>query len=357
MKIALTGYTKSGRSTIFQALCDSFTETTVEKGRLKVKLGSSRIVDPRLDKIVQLYKSEKKTYCEIQFSDFEYQQDDPSQKGFDEQMIAQLKMTDALIYVTRGFMNENIYYRFDRIDPFRDAQELESDMLITDLSSTENRFKKIEYDYRKGKKELKQEYDLILKIKKLLDEEKPLRLQSFTDDEEKMIRGFGFLTQKKGIILINSEDDGSFPGNMDNIKRWADERGLDILVMKGKLQSELRELDESDRMEFLKEMGVEESALDKFIKAIFQTLGLVNFFTANENEARCWLMKSGLSAYDAAGVVHTDFQQKFIRAEVVRFADLIRLGSEKACKEAGIFKSEKREYIVRDGDVIFFRHN
>ncbi|MCD6217361.1 DUF933 domain-containing protein [bacterium] len=359
MKVALTGYPNSGRSTIFNTLCDSFTESSIDKGRLKVRLGSSKIEDHRLDKVAELFNSAKKTLSEMQFNDFEYQQDDSSQqKGLDDQMIAQLKMADALVYVVRGFIDESIYYRFDKIDPLRDVESIESDIIITDMSSAEKRLTRIEHDLKKkGRKELQIEYDLILRINNILNEERPLRLESFTDEEKKTIRGFGFLTQKNCIVLINADDDGNFPGDLETIKKRCSEKGIGVLVLRGKLQAELKELDKEDQEIFIKEMGLEETAVVKLIKAVYKTVGIIHFFTGGDTEARSWTTKKGATAYDAAGAIHTDFQTRFIRAEVIKYDDLVKYGSEKACKDAGVYRSEKREYIVQDGDIIFFRHN
>ncbi|MBU1023450.1 DUF933 domain-containing protein [bacterium] len=358
MKVALTGYPNSGRSTIFVTLCDSFTETSIDKGRLKVKLGSSKIEDHRVEKIAEIYNSPKITLSEIQFNDFEYAQDTSTEsKGLDDQMIAQLKMVDALVFVVRGFIDESIYYRFDTIDPLRDAKSLESDMIITDMASAEKRMSRLEVDLHKGKKDLQAEYDLIFRINDILNDERPLRLEEFTNDEMKTIRGFEFLTLKKGIVLINADDDGNFPGDENEIREWAHDKGLNLLVLRGKLQAELKELDEEDKAAFMEDMGVGEPALVKFIKTLYKAIGIIHFFTAGDTEARSWTLHKGSTAYDAAGVIHTDFQTRFIRAEVMKYDDIVKYGSEKACKEAGVYKSEKREYIVQDGDIIFFRHN
>lgn len=358
MKVALTGYPNSGRTTIFHTLCDSFTEISIDKGRLKARLGSSKIEDHRLEKVAELFNSAKMTLSEMQFNDFEYQQDDSStQKGLDDQMIAQLKMADALVYVVRGFINESIYYRFNKIDPFRDMESIESDMLITDMSSAEKRLARIEIDLKKGKKELQVEHDLLSRINNILNEERPLRLESFTDEERKTVRGFGFLTQKNCVVIINADDDGNFPGDLSTIKNNLAEKGIGVLVLRGKLQAELNELDKEDQAIFLKEMGLEETALVKVIKAVYKTVGLIHFFTGGDVEARSWTLKKGATAFDAAGAIHTDFQTRFIRAEVITYDDLLKYGSEKACKDAGVYRSEKREYIVQDGDIIFFRHN
>ena len=358
MKVAFTGYPNSGRSTIFETLCDSFTETSIDKGRLKIKLGTSKIEDQRVEKVAEIFNSPKITLSEIQFNDFEYTQDASSEgKGLDDQMIAQLKMSDALIYVVRGFIDEGIYYRFNTIDPLRDAKSLESDMIITDMTSAEKRIARLQLDLNRGKKELQPEYDLMSRINDILNEERPLRMEEFTKDELKTVRGFGFLTRKKGIVLVNADDDGNFPGDEDEIRTWAHSKGLNLLVLRGRLQLELNELDEKDQAAFLEDMGVGEPALVKFIKTLYKAIGIIHFFTGGPTEARSWTLKKGSTAYDAAGVIHTDFQTRFIRAEVMKYDDLVRLGSEKACKEAGVYKSEKKEYVVQDGDLIFFRHN
>lgn len=358
MKVALTGYTNSGKSIIFMAVCDSFMETSVDKGRMRVRLGVAKIPDHRLDKIAEIYESAKITPSEMYFNDLEYTQDDSiERKGLEDHVIAELKHADALIYTVRGFTDANAYYRFDTINPLRDAQELESDMILTDMMSAEKRLTRIEYDLNKGKKELKPEWDLLMRIKETLDKETPLRLMEFTSEEEKSIKGFGFLTKKNSIILVNCEDDGSYPGDQDSLQNWAQERGMSVLTLRGKLQAELKELDERDREEFQKEMGLTETALIKLIKAVYKSVGIIHFFTGGDTEAHCWTIRKGSNAQEAAGAIHTDLQEKFIRAEVMSYDDLVRCGSEKACKDAGVYRSEKREYIVKDGDVIFFRHN
>lgn len=357
MKIALTGYPNSGRTTIFKALCDSFSEMSTGKGRTKINVGITKIRDERLDFVQKIYNSQKKTPAEIVFHDFQAEKGgSDEQKGFDEETMAQLKLADALIYVCRGFENPSVYYRYDRIYPLRDAEMLDSDMLMADLVSTENRIQRIEQDLRKGKKELQKEYDLMIKIKSYLEEEKPLRLAGLSADEEKFVRGFGFLTLKKAMLIVNADDDGNFAGSPETMQRWAEERGMGFMVLRGKLQSDLKELNEEEQKEYLQELGIEETAIDAFIREIYKLLGLIQFFTANPNEARAWNIPRGTTVYEAAGVIHTDFQEKFIRAEVISIADLMKYGSEKACKDAGVFRQEKREYIVQDGDVIFIRH-
>ena len=345
MKVALTGYTNSGRSTIFRAVCDSFTESSIDKGRLRVNLGSAKIPDHRLDKIAEIYESAKITESEMFFNDFEYTQDDSAErKSLDEQIIAQLKAVDALIYVVRGFVDESVFYRFEEMDPLRDSQELETDLIITDLASAEKRLARIEYDLKKGKKELKPEWDLLVSIKETLDSGLPLRKQEFTPDEEKNLRGFGFLTQKNAIILVNTEEDGSYPGDQKSLLEWAQEKGMSVLTLRGKLQAEMRELDGKDRELFQKEMGIEEAALIKLIKAVYKSVGLIHFFTGGDTEAHCWTLRKGSTAQEAAGVIHTDLQEKFIRAEIMSYEDLVRCGSEKACKDAGVYRAEKRLY-------------
>ena len=357
MKIALAGYSNSGRTTIFKALCDTCSETSTSKSKTKINFGITKIRDERLDFVHKIYGSQKKTQAEIVFQDFQYEKAGTEErKGFDEETIAQLKLADSLIHVCRGFENPSVYYRYDRVYPLRDAEMLESDMLVADLVSTENRIQRIEQDLRKGKRELQKEYDLMLKIKSILGEEKPLRLAGLNPEEEKFIRGFGYLTLKKGMIIVNVDDEGNFPGSPETMQRWSEERGMGFMVLRGKLQADLKELDESERKEYLHELGVEEIAIDTFIREIYKLLGLIQFFTANPNEARAWDITKGTTAYDAAGVVHTDFQEKFIRAEVISINDLMKYGSEKSCKESGVFRQEKREYVVQDGDVIFIRH-
>lgn len=357
MKIALTGFENSGRTTIFRALSDTYSEGVRGKGRLKLNYGVTKIRDERLDVVQKAYDSSRKTQAEIVFQDFEFVERAPGErKGLDEEMIAHVKLADALIYVCRGFINENVYYPFPTIDPLRDAQNLESDMLLTDLSSTENRMSRIENDLRKGKKELQKEYDLMARIKTILDDENPLRLHEFNEEEDRLIKGFEYLTRKKGMVIVNVADDMEYPGDAVLLENWAKRRDLSYLLLRGKLQADLKELDEDERIEFLKELGVEKQATDIFIQEIYNTLGLIQFFTANQTEARAWDIPKGATAFDAAGVVHTDFQEKFIRAEVMTVSDLMKYGSEKACKESGVYRVEKKEYVVQDGDVIFFRH-
>ena len=310
-------------------------------GKEEVHLGVIKVPDARVDKLSQIFKPKKTTYAEIRFTDFAASQSEDDLKG-NNSLVTQMREVDAMALVLRNFE--------PGADPIRELNDLLTEMILADLTVVENRRTRL-----KKEKARPQEEVLLERCLAALESEKSLRNLDFSVDEENILSGFGFLSRKPALALFNQADDRAgqpLPAAyQDELKR----RELEGLALAGKVEMEVAQLDEGDREAFLKEIGIQEPARERFIRASYRLMDLISFLTAGEDEVRAWTIPQGTVARKAAGKIHSDIERGFIRAEVIAYEDFIALGSETKCKEAGKLRLEGKDYVVQDGDIIHFR--
>ena len=358
MRIGLFGFPGTGKSTLFRLLTGAAAPAH-HAARGEAQIGISRVPDARLDKLAEMHRPKKVTQATVEYLDL------PAvEKGHaaDVLPLDQLRTADALAHVVRAFEDEALPHAEGPIDPARDVATLETEFILADHSIAERRVEKLDLLARKtNRDEDKRELELMRKVLGHLERETPLRNVAFDDAERMALRGYTFLSQKPLLIVVNAGeadaarlDEGAAAfGLADLVGRQATE----IVALSAKIESELSELAAEDRRAFMADLGIRESALDRMIRASYRLLGRMAFFTAGEPEVRAWTISHGTTARAAAGVIHSDIERGFIRAETVSYEDLVAAGSWAAARERGTLRLEGRDYIVRDGDVILFRFN
>lgn len=346
MKVGIVGFRGSGKSAIFNTLTGLSVQTGAHAEGKKPHLGVIKVPDQRVETLGGMLKLKKMTHTEIIFMDFAPGR---GEKALDPNMLQQMKEADSLAQVVRCFADP---LSAAPPSPMKEIRDFDAELKLTDLEIIENRLVRL-----KKEKDTGRERELLERSKAFIEEEKPLRLLSLSDEDNRSLSGFGFLSQKPLLVLINlGEEDIGKPLSAE-LTDYLTKEGLQTVSICGKAEMELAELEETERLEFLKEMGLAESARDRFIRSSYSLMELISFLTHNEGEVRAWSIKRGSPALKAAGKVHSDMERGFIRAEVVHFDDFVGYGSEAKCKEAGKLRLEGKEYIVRDGDIIRFRFN
>jgi hypothetical protein len=332
------------------------------RGKGDVNIGISKVPDERLDTLTAMYTPRKRVPATVEFTDLAGQARTGAQALVD---VAGYKNADALVHVVRAFRDPAVAHPSGSIDPARDAQAMEDELILADLGVAERRLERIEKDLKKGRStELEKERDLVQRCQAALEEGKPLRTLELTGDDLKRLRGFQFLSAKPLLLVINlDEADVSEVG--PSIERAAERTGLTgflahaatkAVALCAKIELEISQLERADAAAFLADLGLTESGLDRVIGTSYDLLGYMSFFTVGEDECRAWSIARGTQAQLAAGEIHTDIQRGFIRAEVVAYDALVARGSMAACREHGEVRLEGKEYIVQDGDIINFRH-
>jgi hypothetical protein len=349
MKIGLVGFPGSGKTTVFNALTGLSAETGYGAARGKTNLGVVKVPDPRVDALSKLYTTRKTVYAEIAFSDVAAAPAGAQSGSLDEKTLAAMREMDAMCQVVRGFPGQD----GQPARPLEEAKDFEVEMNLADLIVVEKRLERL-----KKEKGRPGEQELLEKLKKQLDEGKPLRgLQDLSASDLVAISGFRFLTLKPLLLVLNvPESEAAKPAPAD-LQAHAQEWGLGLVVLAGQVEMDIAQMSPDEQKEFVASLGLSEPAAGRFIRAAYALLDLISFLTAGEDECRAWPIHAGTNAQKAAGKVHSDIERGFIRAEVTRYEDLIRLGSESKCREAGKLRLEGKEYVVADGDVINFRFN
>ncbi len=366
MKLGIVGLPNVGKSTLFNsltkagALAANYPFATIDPN-----VGVVAVPDKRLDALADLYHPKKKTPATIDFVDIAGLVKGASKgEGLGNQFLANIREVDAIVHVVRCFEDDNIVHVDGSINPSRDIETINLELLFSDLEILERRYQKT-HKQAKMDKTLAKEVDLIERIKAHLEDGNPAKTFAVDEDNEEeaaWFRGYNLLTAKPVIYAANvSEDDladdGASNPFVEGVRQLAKSEGSEVFVICAQIEEELSELSDEEKKEFLEDMGLAESGLDKLIRASYSLLGLISYLTAGEDECRAWTIKNGTKAPQAAGKIHTDFERGFISAEVVSFDDLIACGSTAAAKEKGVVGLEGKEYVVRDGDVILFRFN
>ena len=358
MKIGILGFHKVGKTTLFNTLTGSTLEVDkFSPPSSKSNIGVAHVRDPRLDRVSEIVEPKKTTEATIDYVDF------PAIKkgaGSDALDLTEFKYVDAIAHVVRAFADEEIVHPEGSVDPLRDIENMELEFLLADSEILSRRIDKLKKDLKKMKdKELSEELDLLTKCEAEMEGEKPIRELPLSDDEQTRLGNFALLTQKPVIHILNIGE-GEIPEAGDLIGKYSLEKYQSrvktaISMICAKIEMEIAQLPPEEGLEFLKDLGLEETSSERIIRASYDLLDVISLFTANENEARAWSIARGTEAVKAAGKIHSDMEKGFIRAEVISFEDLHRIGSFKKAKEEGILRLEGKDYIVQDGDVIQFR--
>jgi len=347
MKVGIAGFPRSGKTTIFNAL--SGQQADVGAFTDKVHLGSIKVPDARIEWLSEHFKPRKTTYAEMVFVDFPAPADGGSSGALDQGTLTQMREVEALVQVVRGFPDDLAEHA---ADPVRDLNNFKGELVLNDLGIVEKRLERLKKE--KGKE---REIALLQRCKDTLDAETPLRKLELAPEEVSTLSGFGFISRLPIMVVLNVGEDevrGEMPASL---RQALEADGLEGLTLSGKIEMEISALDAADRQGFLEDLGLKETARDRFIRAAYQLLDQISFLTAGEDEVRAWTIKRGTPAVKAAGKIHSDIERGFIRAEVTAFEDFKQYGSDAKCREAGKLRLEGKEYIVQDGDITHFRFN
>jgi ribosome-binding ATPase len=357
MRTAIIGLPMTGKTSLFTILTGVTQESRI--GSTAVRTGVSKVPDPRVDALAELYQPPKITFATVEYIDAPAISKETLR---DPAYLASLRVVDAFAQVLRVFQDETVPHEHGSVDPARDFDDVETELILSDLVVVEKRLERLDKDRKKVRNpDLDKEWELLVRCKEALDTNTPLRNLEFEREDEKRIRGFQFLSQKPMLLVMNlGEEDAARLHEVEQEYRngpLAVKARTAVTAVCGKIEAELAELPAEEAREYLASYGLKESALQRIISATYGLLGLMSFLTAGDTEVRAWTIPVNSTAVSAAGAIHSDFEKKFIRAEVVNWKSLVDLGGYPGVREKGLLRLEGKEYIVRDGDVLVIRHS
>ncbi len=357
MRIGLFGFPMTGKSTLFRLLTGA--DSAAPGGRGEAQVGVSQVPDPRLYRLSEMYKPKKTVPATIEYLDLAGVEKGSAAKTLP---LDQLRVTDALAHVVRAFRDESVHHVEGAVDPARDAATMETELILADHSIAERRIEKLEsLVQRANRDEDKQELELIRKVLSKLEQDVPLRNVEFDEHQRMQLRGYTFLSLKPLLVVVNADEEDASrlhegPAAF-GLEEFAKRPATGVVVLSGKIEEEISQLDESDADEFRSALGIREPALERMIRGSYDLLGKISFFTVGEDECRAWTIGRSTAARAAAGTIHSDIEKGFIRAEVVAYQDLIDAGSWSAAREKGTLRLEGKEYVIKDGEISHFRFN
>ncbi|NOV81253.1 hypothetical protein DFH85_003300 [Clostridium saccharobutylicum] len=360
----MVGLPNVGKSTLFNAITKAGAESAnYPFCTIEPNVGVVSVPDKRLDVLEKMYNTKKKVYTAIEFYDIAGLVKGASKgEGLGNKFLSHIREVAAIVHVVRCFDDGNVVHVEGSVDPIRDIETINLELIFSDLEVLERRMEKTVKLARSGDKTAKTEYAIMERVKEQLEANKPARTLEVTEEEAAFVKSLFLITSKPVLYACNISEDNVMEGNFDNdyvkkVKEYAAEEKSEVMVVSAKIEEELSGLEDDEKAEMLKEYGLDESGLDQLVETSYKLLGLMSFLTAGVQEVRAWTIKRGTKAPAAAGKIHTDIERGFIRAEVVGYNDLVECGSEAAAKEKGKFRLEGKEYVMEDGDVVNFRFN
>ena len=356
MELGIIGLPQSGKTTLFNALTQGDVPTGISGGKVEVHTAVIDVPDARVDKLVEMFIPKKTVHAKVTYADIAGLEGKGSGAGISGPLLNTLAQMDGFIHVIRAFDNPSVPHMDGSVDPRRDLANMETEFILNDLILVERKLGRLEEEHKKGgagrdKGQVERELELFEKINDLLNREIPLRNETFSEEEEKMMSSYGFLSRKPQLVVINQSE------GQDPIELETPFAHTVVVCIPAKLEMDIAQLPPEEAALFLAEYGIQEASLNRFVRLSYDLLGLQSFFTAGEKEVHAWTVRRGATAPEAAGVIHSDMQKGFIRAEVVAFDDLITLGSWAEARNQGRLRLEGKKYIMQDGDVIEIRFN
>ncbi len=355
MRLGIIGLPQSGKTTLFNALTRGSQPTGAASGRMEVHTAVVDVPDPRVDRLSAMFKPKKTIYAKVNYSDIAGLDGSASKSGISGALLNQLTQMDGFIHVVRCFEDENIAHPNGSINPLRDTQAMDSEFVLNDLIAIERKLERLAEERKKGagrdKGLIEREHELFTRLHAALEAETPLRDVLISAEEDKLLAGFGFLSRKPILIVLNLSEGQSAP-----VVEYAHQHSK-VVALQAKLEMDIAQLPPDEMQMFLAEYNIEEPSLNRMIRLSYDLLGLQSFFTVGPDEVRAWTTHRGATAPEAAGEIHSDLQKGFIRAEVVTYDDLTTLGGYPEAKTHGKLRLEGKEYIVKDGDILNIRFN
>ena len=364
MKLGIVGLPNVGKSTLFNSITKAGAESAnYPFCTIDPNVGVVAVPDKRLDVLTEMYNSVKTTPAVIEFVDIAGLVKGASKgEGLGNQFLANIRETDAIVHVVRCFEDTDVIHVEGSVDPIRDIETINIELIFADIEVLDRRYAK-QVKLARNDKAAAKEVEMIERLKKHLEEGKLAKsFETEDEDEEAFMKEYNLLTAKPVIYAANvgeddRADDGANNPHVAAVREYAAKNGSEVFVVSARMEEEISELDDDEKAEFLADMGLAESGLDKLIKASYKLLGLISYLTAGESETRAWTITEGTKAPQAAGKIHSDFERGFIKAEIVSYDDLINCGSMTAAKEKGLVRQEGKEYVMKDGDVVLFKFN